>query len=82
VTAPYTPQQNGVTERKNRILIEIVNAILVNSGLGHGFWGEALLTACYVLNMVPNKRSKTTPYEFWNKRKLNLSYLKVWAILQ
>jgi len=50
--------------RKNKVLTEMVNAMLSNLGLGHGFWGEALLTACYVLNRIPNKRSKTTPYEF------------------
>ena len=53
--------------------------MLFNSGLGHGFWGEAVLTARYVLNRVPNKRSKTTPYKFWNKRKPNLNHLKVWG---
>ncbi|GJZ88716.1 zinc finger, CCHC-type containing protein [Tanacetum coccineum] len=62
-TAPYTPQQNGVAERKNRALKEIVNDMLSYSGLSDGFWGEAMLTACYLLNMVPNKRNKTTPYE-------------------
>ena len=67
VTAPYIPQQNGVAERKNKVLIEMIDAMLSNWGLGPGFWGEALLTACYILNRVPNKRSKTTPYEFWNK---------------
>ena len=78
-TAPYTPQQNGVAERKNRTLKEMVNAMLSNSGLGHGFWGEALLTACYILNRVPTKRNKATPYELWKKRKPSLSYFKVWG---
>ena len=36
--APYTPQQNGVAERKNRVLTEMVNALLSNSGLSSGFW--------------------------------------------
>ena len=49
VTTPYTPQQNDLAKRKNRVLIEMVNAMLSNSGLGNDFWGEALLTACYVL---------------------------------
>ncbi|MDR5650747.1 hypothetical protein QKW61_014320, partial [Staphylococcus nepalensis] len=44
-TAPYTPQQNGVAERKNRTLTEMVNAMLSNSRLGTGLWGEAILTA-------------------------------------
>ncbi|GKD73810.1 zinc finger, CCHC-type containing protein [Tanacetum coccineum] len=64
-TAPYTPQQNGVAERKNRALKEMVNSMLSYSGLSEGFWGEAMLTACYLLNRVPNKRNKTTPYELW-----------------
>nr|GEX08566.1 zinc finger, CCHC-type [Tanacetum cinerariifolium] len=61
--APYTPQQNGVAERKNRALKEMVNSMLSYSGLSEGFWGEAMLTACYLLNRIPNKRKKTTPYE-------------------
>nr|KAJ0200496.1 hypothetical protein LSAT_V11C600308410 [Lactuca sativa] len=78
-TAPYTPQQNGVTERKNRTLKEMVNSMLSYSGLSEGFWGEAMLTACYILNRTPNKRSKNTPYELWCKKVPNLSYLKVWG---
>ncbi|GJS71708.1 zinc finger, CCHC-type containing protein, partial [Tanacetum coccineum] len=63
ITAPYTPQQNGVAERKNRALKEMLNSLLSYSGLSEGLWGEAMLTACYLLNRVPNKRNKTTPYE-------------------
>nr|GFA92052.1 zinc finger, CCHC-type [Tanacetum cinerariifolium] len=43
--APYTPQQNGVAERKNRALKEMVNSMLSYSGLSKGFWREAMLTA-------------------------------------
>ncbi|GJZ11899.1 reverse transcriptase domain-containing protein [Tanacetum coccineum] len=75
--APYTPQQNGVAERKNRALKEMVNSMLSYSGLSEGFWGEAMLTACYLLNRVPNKRDKTTPYELWYKKRPNLSFLRV-----
>ncbi|GJS43886.1 zinc finger, CCHC-type containing protein [Tanacetum coccineum] len=78
-TAPYTPQQNGVAERKNRALKEMVNSMLSYSGLSEGFWGEAMLTACYLLNRVPNKRNKTTPYELWYKKRPNLSFLRVWG---
>ncbi|GKC40128.1 zinc finger, CCHC-type containing protein [Tanacetum coccineum] len=63
--SPYTPQQNDVAERKNRALKEMVNSILSYSGLSEGFWGEAMLMACYLLNMVHNKRNKTTTYELW-----------------
>lgn len=78
-TIPYTPQQNGVAERKNRTLKEMVNSMLSYSGLSEGFWGEAMLTACYLLNRVPNKRNKTTPYELWYKKRPNLTYLRVWG---
>ncbi|GJU36690.1 zinc finger, CCHC-type containing protein [Tanacetum coccineum] len=48
-------------------------------GLSQGFWGEAMITACYLLNRVPNKRNRITPYELWTKKKLNLNYLRVWG---
>nr|GEW63236.1 zinc finger, CCHC-type [Tanacetum cinerariifolium] len=79
-TTPYTPQQNGVAERKNRALKEMVNSMLSYSGLSDGFWGEAMLTACYLLNRVPNKRNMTTPYELWYKKRPNLTFLWVWVV--
>nr|GEU41524.1 zinc finger, CCHC-type [Tanacetum cinerariifolium] len=48
-------------------------------GLSQGFWGEATLTACYLLNRVPNKKNMITPYDLWSKRKPNLNYLRVWG---
>jgi hypothetical protein len=68
-----------VAERKNRALKEMVNVMLSYSGLSEGFWGEAMLTACYLLNRVPNKRNKTTPYELWYKKRPNLHFLRVWG---
>ncbi|GKC87686.1 hypothetical protein Tco_1148335, partial [Tanacetum coccineum] len=44
---------------------EMVNSMLSYSGLSEGFWGEAMLTACYLLTRVPNKRNTTIPYELW-----------------
>ncbi|GJU83786.1 zinc finger, CCHC-type containing protein, partial [Tanacetum coccineum] len=41
-TAPYTPQQNGISERKNKVQKEMVNFMLSYSGLSQGFWGEAM----------------------------------------
>ncbi|KAJ9536784.1 hypothetical protein OSB04_un000008 [Centaurea solstitialis] len=79
VTAPYTPQQNGIAERKNRTLMEMVNSMMSYSGLSSGFWGEALLTSCYILNRVPSKRSQKTPYELWKERTPKLDYLRIWG---
>ncbi|GJY23092.1 zinc finger, CCHC-type containing protein [Tanacetum coccineum] len=57
----------------------MVNSMLSYSRLSEGFWGEAMLTACYLLNRVPNKNNKITPYELWYKKQPNLSYLHVWG---
>ena len=73
-TPPYTPEMNGVAERKNRTLKEMVNSLLSYSGLSDGFWGEALLTACYLQNRISNKRNDITPYELWHKQKPKLEF--------
>ena len=77
VTPPYAPQSNGIAERKNRTLLDMVNAMLVSSGLPSNMWGEALYSACHILNRVPYKNFEKTPYELWRKREPNLKYLKV-----
>ena len=59
-TAPYSPASNGVVERKNISLIELTNAMLIEFGAPLHFWGEAILTACHVLNRVPHKKSHHT----------------------
>ncbi|KAL0318336.1 UNVERIFIED_CONTAM: Retrovirus-related Pol polyprotein from transposon TNT 1-94 [Sesamum angustifolium] len=53
-TNPYTPQQNGVAERMNRTLLEKVRCMLISSGLPKSFWGEALITAAYLINRSPS----------------------------
>jgi len=57
----------------------MVNAMLSKSSLSEGFWGEAMLTSCYILNRVLNKRNSITPYDLWNKRMPNLSHFRVWG---
>ncbi|GJX18978.1 retrotransposon protein, putative, ty1-copia subclass [Tanacetum coccineum] len=53
-TAPYSPQQNGIAERKNRTLKEMVNAMLISYGLSQYMWGEVILTATCLLNKIPS----------------------------
>jgi hypothetical protein len=81
VTPPYTPQSNGVAERKNRTLKEMMNAMLNSSGLSQTMWGEAVLSANYLLNRVPRKKLDKTPYELWKGRKPSYNHLKVWGCL-
>ncbi|KAJ4744662.1 Gag-Pol polyprotein [Rhynchospora pubera] len=72
LTTPYTPQQNGVAERRNRTLLEMVRSMMAQASLPISYWGDALLTATYVLNRVPSKSVAATPYELWTGRKPNL----------
>lgn len=54
-TCPDTPQQNGVAERKNRILLEITRAIMIESNVPTTYWPEAIATANYLINRLPTK---------------------------
>lgn len=56
-SCPYTPEQNGVVERKNRILLEITRALLIESKAPKSFWPEAVATAAY-LKPITNQTSK------------------------
>ena len=57
----------------------MINSMLFNSGLTTSYWGEALLTACYILNRIPIKKNNITPYELWKNKKPNLSYFRTWG---
>ena len=62
-TASYTPQQNGVAERKNRSLMEMARCMVKSQALPNGFWLEAVMCATYVLNRCPTKALQSiTPY--------------------
>ena len=55
VTSSYTTQSNSVAERKYRTVMDMVNCIFLGSGAPENFWGEALLSAYYILNRVSRK---------------------------
>ncbi|XP_071695902.1 uncharacterized protein [Rutidosis leptorrhynchoides] len=54
-TCPHTPPQNGVVEMKNRILLEITRALMIESNVPKSFWPEALATATYLVNRLPTR---------------------------
>jgi transposase InsO family protein len=74
-TAPYSLESNGVAKRKNRTVCDLANALLQSSGMPDIWWGEAVLTVCYVLNRVPPRNREATPYEGFKGRKPDLSHL-------
>lgn len=80
-TSPHSPQSNGIAERKNRTLTEMVNSMLLTSGLPTCYWGEALLTANFILNRVPYAKTKISPHEVWFGYPASLHILKVWGCL-
>ena len=76
-SAPITPQQNGVVERKNRVIQEMAKAMLHNKDLVRNLWGEAVNAACHMVNKVYFRPgTKKTPYELWKGRKPNVKYFK------
>lgn len=79
-TTPYTPQQNGVAERKNRSLVEMARCMVLDAGLPHMFWGEAINSANYLQNRLPTRRTQTTPYERWNGLKAKVKHLQIFGL--
>nr|GEZ35051.1 ribonuclease H-like domain-containing protein [Tanacetum cinerariifolium] len=72
-----TPRQNGVAERRNRMLIEAAKTMLADAKLPVTFWAEAVNTACYVQNRVlVNKSHNKTLYELFNSRLPAIGFLK------
>jgi transposase InsO family protein len=77
-SSPYTPQQNGVMERKNRTLLDITRTILDGYKTLDWFWVEAINTACYSINQLYLHRIlKKTSYELLNGKTPNVSYFRV-----
>ena len=79
-TTSYTPQQNGVSERKNRTLVGAILAMLSHAQLPKVFWGEAFLTN-YLQDKSPTKSvsQNKTPFELWFHRQPNLSFLRIFG---
>jgi hypothetical protein len=78
----YSPQQNGVVERRNQTIVGMARALLKQRGMSAVFWGEAVVTAVYILNRSPTKAlNGMTPYKAWHGRKPAVSHLRVFGCL-
>lgn len=80
LTCPNTPQQNGVSERKNRHLAEVCGSMMHAKNVQGKYWAEAMQTAAYVINRIPQqKMNYVSPYEKLLKIKPNVSHFRVFG---
>ncbi|KAH0816973.1 hypothetical protein GEV33_005817 [Tenebrio molitor] len=80
LTTIYSPQQNGLAERKNRTLVEAARCMLLESGLPASFWGEAIMTANHVRNRCISKSiDGDIPYKRWTGKSPDVSHLQIFG---
>nr|GFA32498.1 retrovirus-related Pol polyprotein from transposon TNT 1-94 [Tanacetum cinerariifolium] len=80
LTAPYSPQQNEVVERKNRTILNMVRSTLKSKKMQKEFWAKAVDCAVYLLNRSPSKSlDNKTPQEAWNRMKPTVSHLRIFG---
>jgi hypothetical protein len=80
LTAPYSPQQNGVVERRNQTIVGMARSMLKAISVPAKFWGEAVTTAVFFLNWsYTRSMDGRTPFEAWFGQKPDVHFLKVFG---
>ena len=80
LTAAYTPQQNGIAERKNKTILNMTRSMLKEKNLPKELWAEAIACSIYLLNRCPiNSVKRMTPQEAWSRYKPNVTHLRVFG---
>ena len=82
-TDAESPEQNGVAERLNRILMDKARAMVARAGLSKRFWAEAVNMANYLRNCSPcqSLRGHVTPYEAWHGKKPDIAHLRTFGCI-
>ncbi|KAK8554367.1 hypothetical protein V6N12_031331 [Hibiscus sabdariffa] len=75
----FINEWNGVSERRNRTLLDMVRSMMSHSDLSISFWGHALEAATFTLNRVPSKSVQRTPHEMWTGKRPSMSFMKIWG---
>ncbi|KAK4383112.1 Retrovirus-related Pol polyprotein from transposon RE2 [Sesamum angolense] len=78
-TPPGTPQLNGVAERRNRTLLDMIRSMMSFTELPLSLWGYGLEMAARLLNIAPSKTVAQTPYQIWHGKLASYKYLRVWG---
>lgn len=79
-TAPYSPQQKGVVEWRNRTVVAMARSFLKEKQVPSEFWGEVVRHSVYVLNSLPTRAlSRCTPYKAWSRSKPDISHIRVFG---
>lgn len=82
LTSAYSPQQNGVAERKNRTILNMARSMLSAKKIPKTFWPEAVNWAVYVLNRSPTLALKSkTPEEAWTGIKPSVNHFRVFGCI-
>lgn len=74
-----TTSMNGVAERRNHTLQDMVRSMIQFSTLPKSLWGEAIKISANILNRVPTKATTKTPFELWTGRRPSLRHFHVWG---
>jgi hypothetical protein len=82
LTAPYSPQQNGVVEWRNQSVVTMARCMLKAKGLPGYFWGEAVSTAVHILNRSPTRAlDGKMPYEAWHGEIPAIHYFRMFGCI-
>lgn len=82
VIAPYRPQHNGLIERRNHTVMNMVRCLIREKKLPQMLWAEAVSTVVYILNRCPTKKIEgKVPWEVWTGLKPSVSHLRVFGSL-
>ena len=76
LTPPGTPQRNGVSERRNRTLLDMVRSMMSLTDLPLSFWGYALETATFTLNRAPSNPLRRHRMNYGLAKNLSCRFIK------